>query len=504
MSTNNQNKRQQISKLQLSGNTYDIAVRKNWLENNQDDLAYIENRTHFVRSTNDAKALSSRMESDRMEGSYLQVTGGKTYHIYAPETDYAKISAGSSVVTSFVVYFPTLEELAADIASTTINEGEEEHTCQFNRSIILDQFQITKDLIVRLSFKFDSSFAASVQDYLEHKDLSADYKTVRVASGGTDYSVGLSVEAITKPENFSNDDVLNKVINTVYIGEAVIKLIDAAYLPVDHETIQIDGDGKISAAGALNAFKQEVDAKFELLDNLESVMNFRGVFSSPASIKEPKHGDIIVLSRSYLIGQDPGINITIRPHETEADATSTERAPDNTEQAPVVVAPDSTGDDEFSEEISLFDEPKNLIDLTNDNLTTEGDPTGTWLAAGTELIYVKHGDQAGCWHEIGIGDALIKELKSLTNLHKQELQNLDTALENKFNADETRLDNMFRALISIMREGLILDGGVVGNDTRTNNKLYYDEVGDDVNGDKPVYEASTEYEFEHSSEDESN
>lgn len=489
MSTNNQNKRQQISKLQLSGNTYDIAVRKNWLENNQEDLAYIENRTHFVRSTKDTGTLSSRMQ-----GNYLQVTGGKTYHIYAPETDYARMSAGSSIVTSFVVYFPTLEELAADIAATNTNDDkEEEHTCQFNRSIVLDQFQITKSLTVKLSFKFDPSFAASVQDYLDHKDLSANYRTARVAAGGSDYLVELTVEAITKPENSSNTEVFNSAVSNISIGEAVIKLIDAAYLPVDHNTIQIDGDGKISAAGALSAFKQEVDAKFEQLDNLESVMNFRGVFSSPNSVNEPKHGDIIVLSENYLITSED--NITVRPHRSEAAAMSTEQAPGNTEQAPEVVAPDSTGDDEFSEEISLFEEPKSLIDLTNNNLTTDGDPTGTVLAAGTELIYIKHGDQVGCWHEIGIGDALIKELKSLTNLHKKELQELDAALEKKFDADETRLDEMFAALISVMREGLILDGGVVGKDTRENNKLYYNEADEGVNENKPIYKESTAYEF---------
>jgi hypothetical protein len=181
-------------------------------------------------------------------------------------------------------------------------------------------------------------------------------------------------------------------------------------------------------------------------------MNFRGVFESPNNVDNPKHGDIIVLVKDYTILETDKNFILI---DDSAPAKTDQVIAAGTELIYVernrlggidnIVASQATELTD-SAAISFFggirDESGAAVELGSTSSTTTTD--------------------TGYWHEIGVGSSITKALNNLVASHRRDLSNLTTKLVDKFNVEKTSVNAQFKALLKILQNGLILDGGTDG------------------------------------------
>lgn len=429
-------KSNQIRKLRLQGTDYEIAVDKNWLQNDSTTIDFIENRTHFAKyitnlaeTSNTVKALTNYYSEDA-GGYIIPNAAGKTFLVEGMHYIQLSSSSGPSeestteVIShkvSYLIYFPILT--ASNCPD--IHETNKLSLPEFNSATSTDQSPL-------LNFMF----ALPAESDVTQEAVSYDVRIGFTATDGSDL----------------DDDVIKELTKEIRLGEASVRQIDAPYIPVDQSTIQINSLGKITAAPGIDELREEIKRDIDKLGDLYQVMNFRGVFEDPATVTNPKHGDIIVLVQDYTIRDTDKnfilIDDTAPAKEGRVIAAGTELiyversrlgGVDNIVASQATELTDSAAISFFG---GIRDESGATVELGSTGNTSTTD--------------------TGYWHEIGVGSSITRALNNLVASHKNDLSRLAAKLVDKFDTEKTSVNAQFKALLKILQNGLILDGGTDG------------------------------------------
>ena len=222
MSTEQSTTNGKLKTIKIGSNSYDLLVDKDWQEQDSLSVKYIADRTHHVKFKLTSDGQPAKQTAQINDQAYAPSfafrvcdgitngkpnAAGKTFLVRGPHyfKERADASKFSVETVSYAIYIPELQAEHSDPAHTHPLLEIELPLLNSTRTVSTDEpTKLCYDIFNAFETKLQASYALSLVagDHVKLSDLE--------------------------------------------IGEAEVKQLDAAYIPVDHKTIDVGDNGKLT------------------------------------------------------------------------------------------------------------------------------------------------------------------------------------------------------------------------------------------------------------------